>query len=236
MAFVPAGAFQRGSADGEEDEVPVRDIHLDAFYIDRLEATNAQFKTFCDATGYLYPENPYWDQDYFQGKPDHPVLNITFDQASAYCRWAGKRLPTEAEWEKAARGTDGRRYPWGNDWDPSRTNMNGDKDDHFPRTAPVGSFPQGASAYGALDMAGNVWEWIYDWYETSYYASAPPSNPAGPPGPAPWRSARGGSYTGPESDARVSNRSKAPPAQALFHLGCRCAWSKKPPYPLQPKR
>lgn len=235
MVQVPAGEFTRGSEDGEEDERPVRKLFLDTFYIDRLEVTNAQYKTFCDAANFLYPENPYWDEDYFHQSPNHPVLNVTYDQAAAYCRWAGKRLPTEAEWEKAARGTDGRRYPWGDEWDASRANMTGEKNDPYLRAAPVGSFPQGASPYGVLDITGNVWEWVHDWYETSYYAVGPARNPAGPPGPTPWRTVRGGSYTGPESDARVSNRSKAPPSQALYHIGCRCAWSAHPPTPVSPK-
>ena len=223
MVFVPAGEFIMGRDDGDKDEQPQRRVWLDAFYIDRTEATTAQFKAFCDATGYLYPNNPEGDANYFLGHPQWPVVNITWDQAAAYCKSSGKRLPTEAEWEKAARGTDGRKYPWGNDWADSTGNFFGT--DSFRRASPVGSFPAGASPYGALDMAGNVWEWCGDWYLLNAYASAPARNPPGPPGPTPWRVARGGSFTSPKSDAEVANRSKAPPTQVLHHLGCRCVWS-----------
>ena len=116
MVLVPAGEFLMGreSPDSASDEAPEHRVWLDAYYIDRTEVTNAQFKAFCDATQRLYPNTPMWDTEYFQ-KPEYPVINITYDQARAYCAWAGKRLPTEAEWEKAARGTDGRLYPWGNE-------------------------------------------------------------------------------------------------------------------------
>ena len=116
MLLVPEGEFLMGQDQGanDDDERPRHRVWLDAFYIDRTEVTNAQFKAFCDATSRIYPNNPYWDSDYFLGKPDHPVVLITYEQARAYCDWAAKRLPTEAEWEKAARGPDGRIYPWGN--------------------------------------------------------------------------------------------------------------------------
>jgi iron(II)-dependent oxidoreductase len=163
MVLVPAGEFTMGreSEDASPDEAPVRIVWLNTFYIDRLEVTNAQYKAFADSVGRLYPNNPMWDDFYFLGKPDHPVINITYEQAQAYCAWLGKRLPTEAEWEKAARGTDARLYAWGNEWDETRANLWGDQNgpDVFRRTAPVGSFPEGASPYGVLDMVGNVWEW-----------------------------------------------------------------------------
>ncbi|MFQ5600138.1 MAG: formylglycine-generating enzyme family protein [Candidatus Krumholzibacteriia bacterium] len=230
MVFVPAGEFTMGRDHEDSDESPVRRVWLDAFYIDRTEVTNAQFKAFCDATGRLYTNNPHWDDDYFLGKPDYPVINITYDQARAYCAWANKRLPTEAEWEKAARGTEGQLYPWGNEWTEQVANLWGDQgeQDHFRRTAPVGSFPAGASPYGAVDMVGNVWEWCADWFDEDYYSRAPNRNPPGPAEPTPWRVVRGGGFSSPlrpTGDTVVSNRSKNHPMQPIHHLGCRCAWS-----------
>ncbi|UCE03184.1 MAG: formylglycine-generating enzyme family protein [Candidatus Latescibacterota bacterium] len=234
MALVPAGEFTMGreSEDASPDEAPVRSVWLDEFYIDRLEVTNAQYKSFADSVGRLYPNNPIWDDGYFLGKPDHPVINLTYEQAQAYCAWLGKRLPTEAEWEKAARGTDARIYAWGNEWDETRANLWGDEHgpDVFRRTAPVGSFPEGASPYGVLDMVGNVWEWCADWFELDYYSRAPDRNPPGPEGPAKWRVVRGGGFSSPRrpvGDVTTSNRSKNVGTQTIHHLGCRCAWSPR---------
>ena len=232
MVLVPEGEFVMGQDRGAsgDDERPQRRIWLDAFYIDRLEVTNAQFKAFCDATNRIYPNNPNWDSEYFLGKPERPLVNITYEQARAYCDWAGKRLPTEAEWEKAARGTDGRIYPWGNVWEEGLANLAGDNRgaDRFYRTAPVGSFPRGASPYGAEDMIGNVWEWVADWYDETYYARAPQRNPLGPEKARAARSVRGGGFSSPRlptGDATTHNRSKNVPNLPIDRLGCRCAWS-----------
>jgi formylglycine-generating enzyme required for sulfatase activity len=232
MVRVPAGEFVMGRDTGSGDERPQRRVMLDEFYIDRTEVTNAQFKAYCDATNRLYPANPGWSEDYFLGAPTSPVVNVTFDQAQGYCAWAGKRLPTEAEWEKAARGTDGRLYPWGDAWADSCANLASIvKTDAFDRAAPVGSFPRGASPWGALDMAGNVWEWCSDWYEFAYYSKAPAKNPTGPATSATDRSqqriVRGGGYSNPKTDAETPNRSKNPPDRPLHHVGCRCAWSRR---------
>ncbi len=232
MVLVPAGEFLMGQDAGANasDESPQHKIWLGDFYLDRTEITNAQFKAFCDATSRIYPNNPMWDSGYFLGKPDHPVVNITYEQARAYCAWARKRLPTEAEWEKAARGVDGQLYPWGNVWDPERANLTGDesKADRFLRAAPVGSFAKGASPYGALDMVGNVWEWCADWFDEHYYKRSPEREPRGPEKPTPWRVVRGGGYSSPRrptGDTTVFNRSKNPPNLPIHHTGCRCAWS-----------
>jgi len=225
MVFVPAGPFLMGRDDGPDDERPARTVYLDAFYIDRTEVTNTQYKAFCDSTRRLYPDNPTWDHNYFLEKPDSPVININWEQATSYCEWAGKQLPTEAQWEKAARGAEGRVYPWGNEYVEGRANMA--EGDAFRRAAPVGSFPEGASPYGALDMTGNVWEWCADWFDHTYYPVAPDSNPTGPDGPKPWRSVRGGGFSSPPSDAVASNRSKHVPDGIIHHLGCRCAWAPK---------
>jgi serine/threonine-protein kinase len=156
MVLVPAGDFKYGN---EGKTMP-----LPAYYIDEVEVTNASFKKFRDATGRPAPPAPNWDSDYL-AKSDYPVVNVTYDEAVAFAEWAGKRLPTELEWEKAARGTDGRNYPWGSDFDPKRANL-GTKEDRFQYAAPVGSLLDGRSPYGALDMAGNLWEWVSRPYGT----------------------------------------------------------------------
>jgi len=233
MALVPAGEFLMGQDAGatDPDETPQHKVVLADYYIDRTEVTNAQFKAFCDATNRIYPNAPYWDEGYFLANPENPVVNITYEQARAYCAWAGKRLPTEAEWEKAARGTDARLYPWGNVWDAERANLWGDDvgPDRFYRTSPVGSFPKGASPYGVLDLIGNVWEWCADWYDPAYYAQSPARDPRGPKAATASRVVRGGAFSSPRrptGDVLVTNRSKNAPNQPIDRLGCRCAWSK----------
>jgi formylglycine-generating enzyme required for sulfatase activity len=174
MVFVPAGEFIMGSdeADTEgiserlginkpwfEDEHPARKISLDSFFIDQYEVTNAQYQRFIEAKGHSAP--PYWrGKQHPPDQADHPVM-VGWTDAQAYCQWAGKRLPTEAEWEKAARGTDGRKYPWGNEFDPARANVG----EAQAQWVNVGSYPSGKSPYGAHDMIGNVWEWTADWYQ-----------------------------------------------------------------------
>jgi formylglycine-generating enzyme required for sulfatase activity len=181
LVFVPAGEFTMGSDDGNSDEQPAHTVYLDAFAIDRTEVTNAQYAR-CVQAGACRPpgsSSSYTRANYFADPryADHPVIYVSWDDARAYCAWAGRRLPTEAEWEKAARGTDGRTYPWGDEWDASKANTSeaGPGD-----TTPVGAYPQGASPYGALDMAGNVWEWVADWYGEDYYRESPGENPLGP--------------------------------------------------------
>ncbi len=143
-------------------------LHLPSYYIDRTEVTNREYKAFLDATGYepVWPENflKHWtDGSYPSGMADHPVVWVSLEDARAYAEWAGKRLPTEAEWQKAAQGTDGRTWPWGGLFDPQKANTDSDG------TLPVGSFPDGASPYGILDMAGNVWEWTDSWQTDGYH-------------------------------------------------------------------
>jgi formylglycine-generating enzyme required for sulfatase activity len=195
MVYAPAGTFLMGTSDAEfelyktlfplrsperfENERPQREVYLDAFYIDRLEVTNAQYKKFLAETGYA--AKSYLDRPP-HNTPNFPAVVLEWEDAVAYAQWAGKRLPTEAEWEKAARGTDGRIWPWGNEWDGSKLSGNDGTglEDGYKETAPVGQFPQGASPYGALDMAGNLWEWVADWYDPDYYKRAPNCNPRGP--------------------------------------------------------
>jgi len=219
MAVVPAGAFWMGSADGRENEMPRRRVYLDTFNIDRYEVTNSEYEKFMKATGHGTPE--FWS-DLSLNELQQPVVGVTWHDAEAYCKWAKKRLPTEAEWEKAARGTDGRKYPWGNDEpDSSKANY------YFwwlffTRTAHVGSYPNGASPYGVHDMAGNVWEWVADWYDESYYQRAPERNPKGP-NSGQYRVFRGGAWLIYPWDLRSSYRYAENPMYRHHYLGFRCA-------------
>jgi formylglycine-generating enzyme required for sulfatase activity len=179
MVFVPDGKFFRGSLDDVRvtAESPQSEVHLDAYYIDRTEVTVAQYRKFCVATKRATPASPNWG---WLGHDNHPIVNVSWNDATAYATWAGKALPTEAQWEKAARGWDGRAYPWGNEWDAAKAQCSKAKWGDAKKTAPVGSFPAGASPYGALDMAGNVWEWCADWYSADYYKDGQVKNPTGP--------------------------------------------------------
>ena len=224
-----------GSPDGEgeDEEHPQHTVSLDAFWIDRYEVTNDQYRAFVEATGNRVPYD--WQKGEIPaGKQDHPVVRVSWEDAQAYCQWAGARLPTEAEWEKGARGTDARQYPWGNTFDGSRLNFcdrncefdwkDTDVDDGYARTAPVGSFPAGASPYGALDMAGNVWEWVADWYDGDYYRRSPGSNPAGPDSGG-YRVLRGGSWSSYPGRARSAYRDWIGPGCTLWDFGFRCCVS-----------
>jgi len=226
MVLIPAGEFQMGGNIVYGTNDLVHTVYLDAFYIDKYEVTNAQYKKFMDATRYKAPY--YWDDSRFSA-PNQPVVGVTWHDAKAYCKWAGKRLPTEAEWEKSARGgLVGKKYVWGDEWPPPSGAGNFDDSitkDGYEYTSPVGSFkPNG---YGLYDMAGNVLEWCADWYGGNYYASSPKSNPKGPRA-GEWRVLRGGSWG--EKDVnylRVASRYYFYPASSAFHrlyddVGFRC--------------
>jgi sulfatase modifying factor 1 len=261
MARVPAGEFVMGSprgSDGFEDEQPQRRVYLSGFRIDVREVTNADYEKFVRATGHRMPANAnpsssLWENNEpLAGSADHPVVNVSWDDAVAYCLWRGKRLPTEAEWEKAARGTDGRRYPWGNEWDYQLANSasfwagktvefaSGDEWNAFwmkgdgarisrerglkgeVLTLPVGSFPTAVSPYGVLDMAGNASEWVQDWYDPNYYTRAPLSDPAGPERGA-VKVQRGGSWLKPALSMRTTDRDYGDPNSRPSGAGFRCA-------------
>lgn len=160
MALIPEGVFIMGYDKRLPDEGPMHQVHLPSYTIDLHEVTNAQYKEFSDATG--HPPPKHWRFGIIPpGKADHPVVYVTWFDAHDYCAWVGKRLPSEAEWEKAARGTDGRIFPWGNTFDVKKANTPMSR---IGDTTPVGSFPEGRSPYGLSDMAGNVWEWTTNWY------------------------------------------------------------------------
>ncbi len=175
MILIPPGEFTRGTDHRLPDEGPQHNIYLDTFQIDRYEVTNLQYKKFIDATGRRSPRH-FRNRTYPEGKADHPVTYVTWDDANAYCEWAGKRLPTDKEWEKAARGTDGREYPWGNEFNTDKANMplRWEELGQFGDTTPVGAFEGGVSPYGLYDMTGNVWEWTASWYE-AYPGNKTPS-------------------------------------------------------------
>lgn len=218
MVLIPAGWFIMGSPEGEgnDDEHPQRNVYLDAYYIDRYEVTNEQFEKFINATGYQAQGD--WWRYYTEEKEKHPVVYVTWNDADAYARWAGKRLPTEAEWEKAARGTSGRKWPWGSVWDASRCSS---EEAGPATTTPVGSYPDGASPYGVMDIAGNVWEWCADWYGKNYYQSAVDRNPTGPSSGS-RHVLRGGSWFFISSYMRCATRSYFPLNLMDCDTGFRC--------------
>ena len=202
-----------GSNSGDADEKPVHRVYLDEFFIDKYEVTNEQYNQ-CVSAGPCSPNNKY---DGFTD-PRQPVVGVDWNQASTFCSWAGKRLPTEAEWEKAARGTDGRTYPWGEGIDCSRANYG---DCGHGKTKPVGTYPSGASPYGAMDMAGNVWEWVADWYDAKYYQNSPNRNPTGPSSGLS-RVLRGGGWYFSPLNLRVAYRLGLNPTDRGSNVGFRC--------------
>jgi len=216
MVLVPAGEFWMGSDDGSDDEKPRHHVDLDAYYIDRYEITNGLYQRFMEATNRAVPR--FWSDSHLNGA-SQPVVGVSWYDAERYCRWVGKRLATEAEWEKAARGDDGRTYPWGEQWDSSRANS---KESQRNKPAPVGSYPSGVSPYGAHDMAGNVWEWVTDWYAKDYYERSPRRNPRGPETGA-WKVLRGGSWGYLPSLLRTTSRLSIMPDLRNTVIGFRCA-------------
>ena len=250
--LIPAGSFQMGCDSSnpaengcnnwwQTNELPLHTVTLDAYYIDKYEVTNARYKACVAAGGCTVPgsvdsskRSPYYGTSTYA---DYPVINVTWHQASAFCAWEGKRLPTEAEWEKAARGSSNtRKYPWGDEFDGNRLNfcdINCESDwkdeaynDGYADTAPVGSYPSGASPYGVMDMAGNVDEWVQDWYDSSYYSVSPSNNPQGPE-TGTYRVLRGGSWGYYDSYVRSAVRNDGIPVFWFFDFfGFRCVRSQ----------
>lgn len=228
MVYVPEGRFFMGSDLEFSNEHPKRNVHLEAYYIDKQEVSNAEYKKFIDATGHPAPHieaswaEPFnWiDGMYPKGKDNHPVVLVTWEDAKTYAEWAGKRLPTEAEWEKAARGNaDDQQWPWGNDWNDKNCNFHKALTDY---SKPVDAFPQGASPFGCINMAGNAAEWTSDWYSENYYRTAPFRNPQGPfTGES--KVVRGGDWTNPKEKTRTSSRDHFEPHGGAATIGFRCA-------------
>jgi len=253
------------------DEKPQHKVYLDAFWIDQTEVTNEMFAKFVKASGHktdaeksgqgwmldlasksikkdwhLMPDadwqQPRGRESNLTGLDQHPVVQVSWDDAKAYCKWAGRRLPTEAEWEKAARWIDGRKYPWdnqsiaGNLLNFADRNLNvieADKsvDDGYEFTAPVGSYPKGASRYGAWDMAGNVFEWVADWYDEASYKPTLVENPQKPTSQPTRRVFRGSAWTTESKDVRIAKRSSSQPFYGYVSVGFRCARSPLIPSP-----
>ncbi len=227
MVLIPAGAFTMGGGpEGDFDEQPQRVIYLDAFYMDKHEVTNTDYERFAKMLKRPMPTIPVFEDDLNLLKgPKQPVVGVTWIDAFAYCKWAGKRLPTEAEWEKAARGENGQTYPWGDTFNQKLVNGTGEEDG-YKYSAPVGSFERGRSPYGLYDMAGNVSEWVSDWYDQFYYKKAPFKNPKGPEEPDLTRVLvyRGGSYRSSAHDLRASKRFGGAHAErGESTVGIRCA-------------
>ncbi|RMH35826.1 MAG: formylglycine-generating enzyme family protein [Nitrospirae bacterium] len=225
MVIVPAGPFLYGSPEGEgrPDEHPQRTIELSAFAIDRYEVTNERYLAFLRATGHRVPINVYGSGSLMEeeGIGQLPVVQVTWHDAADFCEWEDKRLPTEAEWEKAARGIDGRRYPWGND-PPTPARANFDREWSGKTTLdPVGSHPEGVSPYGVHDMAGNVREWVQDWYDEHAHLLAARRNPQGPARGL-LKVIRGGSWRSFASDIRTAARGKGGFALKTHGIGFRC--------------
>jgi len=230
MAFIPAGDFYQGSSEEMvdwavkeffaesrewyQDETPVRKVYLDDFFIDKYEMTVSRYRNYLKQTGRPAPK--YFDDAKFN-QDDQPVVGVAWQEAKNYCAWAGKRLPSEAEWEKAARGADAKIYPWGHQPDDKKANVRG-MNDRYRYTAPIGKYPQGQSPYGVMDMAGNVWEWTDSWYQP-YPHNDTKSGLFGEK----FKVAKGGSWFSNMDLARTALRGKMLPDQRQNYIGFRCA-------------
>jgi len=220
MVLIPAGEFTMGSDKGDDDEQPIHKVFLDSFYIDKFEVTNGRFAKFVET---IQSEPPWGfaDKETPVTRPDQPVRWVNWMDAIGYCLWAGKRLPTEAEWEKAARGPDARVYPWGNDPPTPAHAVFGLKEGSDTVSA-VGNRDKGRSPYGVHDLAGNLYEWTTDWYDEEFYSKNPAINPKGPAeGTA--KVQRGGSYINGAYRLRSSFRTKGDPTEHDPNVGFRCA-------------
>jgi Uncharacterized conserved protein len=225
MALIPAGEFAMGSDRGQEDEQPVHRVALDAFYLDVHEVTVSRYAEFLASQK---PDPPFkWNEATPGSHSNKPVTGVDWYDARDYCRWVGKRLPTEAEWEMAARGTEGRLYPWGNDH-PTKAHVNAGQNQWrgYDTLTDVGRYEPGRSPTGLYDMAGNLWEWVADWYDPTYYQFSPRETPAGPSA-GPLRVLRGGAWNNDSQSIRSANRAGYAPNARRNDAGFRCAREAK---------
>jgi formylglycine-generating enzyme required for sulfatase activity len=221
MIFIPPGEFQMGSDTGNNNEKPCRSVYLDGYWIGKYEVSFDQYDSFCEDQGVSKPEDDGW------GRDRNPVINVSWNDTMTYCRWLTERigfdfkLPTEAQWEKAARGTDGRTYPWGNS-SPANNKANfSERGANLSKhSTPIGSYPEGSSPFGLLDMAGNVYEWCLDWYSPADSSSSNKKNPHGPKRGT-YRVLRGGSWYGSSHCLKTTFRTSAKPDSRYFHIGFR---------------
>jgi len=233
MVEIPSGSFPMGvppgDRDGGRDEYPRHEVFLDPFLIDQFEVTNGRYIEFVKSTGHRVPQNPInparniWQGDTItESLAERPVINVDWFDADAYCKWAGKRLPTEAEWEKAAKGTSDRRFPWGN-VEPTAKHLNYNQRWIGEKTLmPVGSYEAGKSPYGVYDIVGNVWEWVNDWYDARYYEKSPSKNPTGPQ-EGTKKVIRGAGWQNETPTVRIFTRVDSDPTMRNESTGFRCA-------------
>jgi len=222
MVQIPEGPFTMGSNDGDPDEAPEHQVYLKGFYLDQKEVTQEEYMRFAKMTKRAMPRIEVFDDDQSKIlKPGLAAMSVSWDEAAAYCKWAGKRLPTEAEWEKAGRGESKRKYPWGDKFVTNAANVDG-SEDGYKYLAPPGSFDTGRSPYGLYDMTGNVAEWVEDSYSEHYYKKSPFRDPKGPEN-SDLKVVRGGSWRETEHNARLSKRFAAKHWRTDVTIGIRCA-------------
>jgi iron(II)-dependent oxidoreductase len=221
MVYIPPGDFIMGNNRGNADEKPEHRVYLKGYFIDTTEVTNSEYRKFLKATDH-YPPNFLSDPDL--NGPDQPVVGVSWEDANAYANWVGKRLPTEAEWEKAARGTKKWEYPFGHHADDNQVNKFG-KSDGYPYTAPVDKFPEGKSPYGLYQMAGNVQEWCADWYQANLYTIMAVRNPQGP-NSGKYKIIRGGSWGDEVENLTTTKRWYKSYTSSDYKTGFRCAKSE----------
>lgn len=228
LVYIPSGEFNMGSEELNYMK-PVHKVKLKAFYLQTHPVTNAQYKKFCDAVKKEYPPKPDWDLNYFLDKPDYPVVNVNWYDAGAYAKWAGGRLPTEAEWEFAASGGVTTKYYWGDDFSSDYVNgmdnigMDNTGKDKWIHTSPVGSFPP--NQFGLYDMLGNVMNWVADYYSEDYFSNSPEKDPKGPQ-KGTYRMLKGQGWNGRPTHGHA-DRYRQPPTHQKYYFGFRIAASAK---------
>lgn len=221
MVLIPAGEFAMGSDRGQDDEQPVHRVSIKAFYLDALEVTVSRYAEFLMSQK---PDPPFkWNEASDGPHVNKPVVGVNWYDARDYCRWVGRRLPTEAEWELAARGADGRMYPWGSTH-PTKGHANAGQTKWrgYDTLTNVGQFELGKTPNGVYDLAGNLWEWVADWYDAAYYQFSPRENPSGPSA-GPLRVLRGGAWNNDSKAIRSANRAGYAPDARRNDVGFRCA-------------